>query len=158
MDKRHPEARPSPTRRGAAKRSAVTKANYEALAEFRYALRKFQAFSENAAARSGLTPQQHQALLSIKGAPEKDWLSISQIAERLLVRHHTAVELVDRLASLGLVARKTDPNDGRRIQVHVTKEGEETLAALSVNHLEELKSIRPALRKLLEQFEREYGA
>ncbi|RUP09922.1 helix-turn-helix domain-containing protein [Hyphomicrobium sp.] len=158
MDKHRPKARPSPTRKGAAKRGAVTKANYEALAEFRYELRKFQAFSEDAAARSGLTPQQHQALLSIKGAPEADWLSISQIAERLLIRHHTAVGLVDRLVSLGLVVRKTDPADGRRIQVHVTKEGEETLAALSVNHLEELKSIRPALGKLLEQFEREYGS
>lgn len=157
MDKRHPKGHPSPTRKGAAKHRAVTKANYEALAEFRYELRKFQAFSEDAAAQSGLTPQQHQALLAIKGAPETDWLSISQIAERLLVRHHTVVGLVDRLVSLGLVVRKTDPADGRRIQVHVTKEGEDTLAALSVNHLEELKSIRPTLRKLLEQFEREYG-
>jgi len=143
-------------RRGS-KRTTVTKANYEALAEFRYALRKFQAFSEAAASGAGLTPQQHQALLSIKGAPGADWLSISQIAERLLVRHHTAVELVDRLANLGLVIRKADPDDGRRIQVHVTKEGEETLRALSVNHIEELKSIRPTLRKLLRQFEAEQG-
>jgi hypothetical protein len=72
VHKRHPEARPSPTRKGAAKRGAVATANYEALAEFRYALRKFQAFSEDAAVRSGLTSQQNQALLSIKGAPEKD--------------------------------------------------------------------------------------
>jgi DNA-binding MarR family transcriptional regulator len=149
------EARQSTTRKAAAKRNVVTKANYEALAEFRYELRKFLAFSENAALQAGLTPQQHQALLSIKGAPKADWLSIRQIAERLLVRHHTAVELVDRLANLGFVIRKADPDDGRRIQVHVTKEGEETLRALSVSHIQELKSIRPTLRKLLSQFERE---
>jgi DNA-binding MarR family transcriptional regulator len=137
------------------KRVAVSKANYEALAEFRYALRKFLAFSEDAALQAGLTPQQHQALLSIKGAPGTEWLSISQIAERLLIRHHTAVELVDRLTNLGLVTRKVDPDDGRRMQVHVTKDGEEALRTLSVNHIEELKSIRPTLRKLLKQFERE---
>lgn len=145
----------SSTRTRAKKSSPVTKANYEALAEFRYALRKFLAFSENAALRAGLTPQQHQALLSIKGAPGIEWLSINQIAERLLVRHHTAVELVDRLANLEFVIRKVDPNDGRRIQVHLTKEGEEALRALSVTHIEELKSIRPTLRKLLKQFARQ---
>jgi len=132
----------------------VKKADYEALAEFRYALRKFLAFSENAASRAGLTPQQHQVLLSIKGAPETDWLSISQIAERLLLRHHTAVELVDRLVALGLVIRIADSEDGRRIQVHVTKDGEERLSALSASHIEEVKNIQPTLRKLLKQFQR----
>ena len=155
MNERRPEARSSPTRRGSAKHAAIAKTSYEALAEFRYALRKFLAFSEAAASEAGLTPQQHQALLSIKGAPGADWLSISQIAERLLVRHHTAVELVDRLVKLGLVVRKADPDDGRRIRVHVTKEGEEALRVLSVNHIEELKSIRPTLRKLLRQFDGE---
>ena len=131
----------------------VTKANYEALAEFRYALRAFLAFSEEAASAAGLTPQQHQALLAIKGAPSADWLSISQIAERLLIRHHTAVELVDRLAGLGFVVRKPDPIDGRRIQVHVTKAGEDMLRVLSASHLDELRNIRPTLRKLLKQVE-----
>lgn len=155
MDESRPEVRVSPPRTRGKKRAAVTKANYEALAEFRYALRKFLTFSEDAASQAGLTPQQHQALLSIKGAPRADWLSINQIAERLLVRHHTAVELVDRLVSLGLVIRKADSTDGRRIQVHITKDGEERLRALSVNHIEELKNIRPTLRKLLKQFENE---
>lgn len=149
-ESRHPSKRSAGRRR-----ASVTKANYEALAEFRYALRRFLAFSEEAASGAGLTPQQHQALLSIKGAPGSDWLSISQISDRLLIRHHTAVELVDRLVGQGLVVRKADPSDGRRIQVHLTKSGEETLRALSVNHLDELKSIRPTLRKLLTQFERE---
>ncbi len=137
------------------KKTGLTKANYEALAEFRYALRKFLAFSEEAASTAGLSPQQHQALLAIKGAPGIDWLSISQIADRLLIRHHTAVELVDRLAGLGLVARKADPSDGRRIQVSVTKDGETALRELSSIHIEELKNIRPTLRKLLKQFETE---
>lgn len=135
-----------------AKHASVRKADYEALAEFRYALRKFLAFSEEAASKAGLTPQQHQALLAIKGASDADWLSISQIAERLLVRHHTAVELVDRLVALGLVVRMADPEDGRRIQVHVTKEGEERLRALSAIHIGEVKNIQPTLRKLLKQF------
>ncbi|HML29291.1 MAG TPA: MarR family transcriptional regulator [Hyphomicrobium sp.] len=142
-----------PRKRSAKTRSAsVKKADYEALAEFRYALRKFLAFSEEAASRAGLTPQQHQALLAIKGAPATDWLGISQIAERLLIRHHTAVELVDRLVGLGFVARMADPEDGRRIQVHVTKDGEERLRALSASHIEEVKNIQPTLRKLLKQF------
>jgi DNA-binding MarR family transcriptional regulator len=135
------------------KKPTLTKANYEALAEFRFALRKFLAFSEEAAAAAGLTPQQHQALLAIKGAPGRESLSISAIADRLLVRHHTAVELVDRLADLGLVARRPDPQDGRRIQVSLTKDGDSAIDRLSSIHVEELASIRPTLRKLLRQFE-----
>lgn len=153
MDESHREGRKFRKGAGKARSVAVKKSDYEALAEFRYALRKFLAFSEEAASKAGLTPQQHQTLLSIKGAPDSDWLSVRQIAERLFIRHHTAVELVDRLVSLGLVLRETDPDDGRRIRVHVTKEGEERLMALSTNHISELKSIRPTLRKLLKQFD-----
>ena len=153
MTETRPEDRLSQRQVRRKKGASVAKPNYEALAEFRYALRKFLAYSEEAASKAGLTPQQHQALLSIKGAPGRGLLSISQIAERLLVRHHTAVELVDRLVGLGLVLRRADPTDARRIQVYVTKDGEETLQALSANHIEELKSIRPTLRKLLKQFD-----
>ncbi|MBS0250636.1 MAG: MarR family transcriptional regulator [Proteobacteria bacterium] len=152
MDESHRKRGASRKRPVKARNASVKKADYEALAEFRYALRKFLAFSEEAASKAGLTPQQHQALLAIKGAPDTDWLGISQIAERLLVRHHTAVELIDRLVALGLVVRMTDPEDGRRIQVHVTKDGEERLRALSAIHIEEVKNIQPTLRKLLKQF------
>ncbi len=151
MDESHRKQAASRKRTAKAKGASIKKADYEALAEFRYALRKFLAFSEEAASGAGLTPQQHQALLSIKGAPDADWLSISQIAERLLIRHHTAVELVDRLVALGLVARMADPEDGRRIQVHVTKDGEERLRSLSASHIAEVKNIQPTLRKLLRQ-------
>ena len=135
------------------KKPVLTKANYEALAEFRCELRKFLAFSESAAVEAGLTPQQHQMLLAIKGAPGGDSLSIGQIADRLLVRHHTIVELVDRLAELGLVARNPDPADGRKIQVSLTKDGNGAIDRLSSIHVEELRSIRPTLRKLLKEFE-----
>jgi DNA-binding MarR family transcriptional regulator len=131
----------------------LTRADYEALAEFRYALRKFLAFSEEAALAMGLTPQQHQALLAIKGAPDSDSLSIKQIAERLLVRHHTAVGLVDRLVDLDMVERTIDSTDRRRILVSLTKTGHSALHGLSAIHVAELKNIRPTLRKLLRQFE-----
>jgi DNA-binding MarR family transcriptional regulator len=131
----------------------VTGADYEALAEFRYELRKFLAFSEEAALAMGLTPQQHQALLAIRGAPDTDSLSVKQIAERLLVRHHTAVGLIDRLVDLDMVIRTPDSADRRRIQVSLTKTGHSALHGLSAIHVAELKNIRPTLRKLLRQFE-----
>jgi DNA-binding MarR family transcriptional regulator len=143
---------PKPTARR--KRSVLTKANYEALAEFRCELRKFLAFSEAAAVGAGVTPQQHQLMLSVKGAPGRDSLSIGEIADRLLLRHHTIVELVDRLSDLGLVERNPDPTDRRKIQVSLTKSGNATIDKLSSIHVEELKSIRPTLRKLLRTFER----
>jgi DNA-binding MarR family transcriptional regulator len=133
---------------------SLSKANYEALAEFRFAIRKFMAFSEEAANAAGLKPQQHQALLAIKGAHARDALSIGEIAERLLVRHHTAVELVDRLTALGLVTRESDLKDARRMLVSLTKKGHHAINELSAIHLNELRSIRPTLEELLEQFEK----
>ncbi|HVZ06218.1 MarR family winged helix-turn-helix transcriptional regulator [Hyphomicrobium sp.] len=116
-------------------------------------MRRFLAFSEAAALKAGLTPQQHQLMLSIKGAPGRDFLSIGEIADRLLVRHHTIVELVDRLTVLGLVERSPDPDDKRRIHVSLTKAGNAAIDKLSSIHIEELDSIRPTLRKLLKQSE-----
>jgi len=136
------------------KRPVLTKANYEALAEFRWELRKFLAFSETAANQAGVTPQQHQLMLAIKGAPGKESLTIGEIAERLLVRHHTIVELVDRLSDVGLVVRSPDPNDKRKIQVSLTKSGNSVIDRLSSVHVDELKNIRPTLRKLLRTFEK----
>jgi DNA-binding MarR family transcriptional regulator len=133
--------------------STLSDADYEALAEFRYELRKFLAFSEEAALAMGLTPQQHQTLLAIRGSPGTDSLTIKQIAERLLVRHHTAVGLIDRLVGLDMVVRAPDPADLRRIQVSLTKTGHSALHGLSAIHVAELKNIRPTLRKLLRQFE-----
>ncbi|MGY3405960.1 DNA-binding MarR family transcriptional regulator [Bradyrhizobium sp. GM5.1] len=87
----------------------MREADYGALAQFRYQLRTFLAFSEAAAQSAGLTPQQHQALLAIKGLAAPDGASVGDIARFLLIRHHTAVELVDRMAKLKLIGRESRP-------------------------------------------------
>ena len=146
-----PPKPPADVRRG--REPALSGADYETLAEFRYGLRQFLAFSEAAALAMGLTPQQHQVLLAIKGAPDTDSLSIKQIADHLLVRHHTAVGLIDRLVDLDMVTRTADSTDRRRILVPLTKTGQSTLHGLSAIHVAELRNIRPTLRKLLRHFD-----
>jgi DNA-binding MarR family transcriptional regulator len=132
-------------------RPAITKANYEALADFRFAIRKFLAFSAHAAKSAGLTAQQHQALLTIKGVPEDESIGIQQLAERLLVRHNTTVELVDRLVEAGLVERSRDHDDKRRSVLELTPRAERVLESLSSAHLQELQSVRPVMLNLLRQ-------
>jgi len=131
----------------------LSPSDYELLAQFRRALREFISFSENAAASMGLAPQQHQALLAIKGTPGRDGLYIGEIAERLMIRPHTAAELVTRLVRLDLVRRLPDPTDGRRVQVVLTEHAQTLLEDLSVAHLEELRGIRPLLARLLGRFD-----
>lgn len=123
--------------------------DYATLAELRYAIRKFLAFSEKAAAAEGLTAQQHQALLTIKGIGSVEGLTVGVLAERLLVCKHTAVELVDRLERAGLVLRTVDPADRRRVPVQLTAEGERRLAALTGQHLAEWHLLGPALATAL---------
>ena len=141
--------------------SRLSPADYELLADFRYALRKFAAFSESAAAGLDLMPQQHQALLAIKGtrkgAPGRRGLYVGEIADRLLIRPHTAAELVGRLARLDLVSREADPDDGRRVEVVLTAKGERMLENLSASHLEELHAMRPLLTRLLARMGAESG-
>lgn len=126
--------------------------DYEALAQFRYQLRKFLSFSEAAAHGAGLTSQQHQALLAIKGFSGTQPVSVGDLAGLLLVRHHTAVELVDRMAKLGLLARIADDDDGRRILVKPTRKGEQKLQILSRIHFEELQAASPRLTRILRSF------
>ncbi|ADP16355.1 bacterial regulatory helix-turn-helix protein, MarR family protein 9 [Achromobacter xylosoxidans A8] len=139
----------------------LTATDYELLADFRYALRRFAAFSENAAAGLDLMPQQHQALLAIKGTrkstPGRRGLYVGEIAERLLIRPHTAAELVGRLARLDLVSREADPEDGRRVEVVLTARAERMLEDLSASHLEELRAMRPLLTRLLTRIGDEPG-
>lgn len=130
-----------------------TPADYEALALFRLALRRFNAFSESAALGAGLKPQQHQALLAIKAISAKTPPSVGDVAEQLFIRHHSAVELINRLGRMGLIQRFKDPVDGRKVRIALTPLADETLAALSAAHLEELRSVRPLLMKLLRQFQ-----
>ncbi|GAA4329806.1 MarR family transcriptional regulator [Pigmentiphaga soli] len=144
----------TPSRRAGAR---LTHDDFAALASLRYELRRFTAFSETAAAEGGLTPQQHQALLAIKGSPDER-LTVGGIAERLLLRHHSAVELVDRLAKMELVARTPDTQDRRRVQVTLTPLAEQRLEVLSHAHLEELRALGPLLRALLDRIGEEDGA
>jgi DNA-binding MarR family transcriptional regulator len=136
------------------KRDAAPAVDYGTLAEFRHQLRKFLAFSEAAAQKAGLTPQQHQALLAIKGFSSPEPISVGDLARFLLIRHHTAVELMDRMTKLGLLSRIVDAGDGRRVLVKLTRKGEQKLRTLSKIHFEELRSASPALTKILRSFQR----
>jgi DNA-binding MarR family transcriptional regulator len=128
-------------------------ADYRALAEFRYALRQFLAFSGEAAQGVGLTPQQHQALLVIIGAPEGQVVTVGFLAQRLLLKHHSTVELVDRLTELDLLKRQQDPRDRRKVLLALTPKARRLLSRLSTAHLEELRRIRPVFAALLERLE-----
>ena len=127
----------------------LLKADYEALAQFRYLLRRFSAFSEGAALEAGLTAQHHQALLAIKGFPGRDRVSVGELAERLNTRHHSVVGLVNRLVVKRLVRRLQDPVDHRRVLIEMTPRAEALLAGLSAAHRDELRRLAPVLRALL---------
>jgi DNA-binding MarR family transcriptional regulator len=129
----------------------VSKAEYETLADLRYSLRQFLHFSEEAAHGAGLTPQQHQVLLAIKGFPEKGGMSIGELAERLQVRHHSAVGLVDRLVLKKLVVRKPDPADRRQVDLELTELGDRTLEKVSAAHKEQLRRVGPRIESLLKR-------
>lgn len=126
-----------------------SKRDYEVLAEFRYLLREFFRFSENAAQIAGLTPQQHQALLAIKGFPGRDYITVGELANRLQIRHHSAVGLANRLAKERLVVRKRNPEDQREVYLKVTRAGEKILETLSSAHRAELRRIARQIDLLL---------
>ena len=123
----------------------LTRAEYEELAEFRYQIRRFLHFSETAVREEGIEPQQHQALLAIKGAPADEAPSVGYLARRLILKHQSAVGLVDRLEQSGLVKRCSAPEDARQVLVRLTPRGERLLHRLSVTHRAELEDIAPSL-------------
>jgi len=129
----------------------VTKTEYETLADLRYSLRQFLHFSEEAANNAGVTPQQHQALLAIKGFPEERGITMGELAERLQVRHHSAVGLVDRLVLKNLVAREHHPADRRQVFLALTERGEKMLERLSAAHKEQLRRVGPRIESLLKR-------
>jgi DNA-binding MarR family transcriptional regulator len=118
----------------------LTTTDYQALAELRYQIRKFQHFSEQAARSAKLEPQQHQLLLAIKGLPEGRRARIGELAERMQIQHHSAVELVNRLAARGFVRRHRSPEDRREVLLEVTSKGEAVLQRLSLDHSVELRT------------------
>lgn len=134
----------------------LTLRDYQMLAEFRFLLAKFLLFSEEAARDAGLSPRQHQALLAIKGYPEGKDATVGNLAERLSIRGHSAVGLVDRLVAGGLLVRRNDPTDARRVFLSLTAKGEQKLADLSAIHRDELQRFTPLLKPVLAQLD-EYG-
>ena len=126
-------------------KDALTPADYEALANLRHTLRRFMAFSTSAAQAAGLPPQQHQALLAIKGNSGGQAMTVGLLAERLLIAPHTAAELVGRLADGGLVASAADPADRRRLTLSLTPKAEDILRSLSLIHLREIRELAPGL-------------
>ncbi|HEV2329975.1 MAG TPA: helix-turn-helix domain-containing protein [Verrucomicrobiae bacterium] len=133
-----------------AKFEKLGKKQYESLAAFRYALRRFIHFSEQAAGEVGLTPQQHQALLAIKGFPGRDSVAVGELAERLQLRHHSAVGLVDRMVAEKLVEREFSREDRRKVLIRLTPIGEKKLEKLSAMHRRQLMQVGPELSGLLE--------
>ncbi|HEY1928426.1 MAG TPA: MarR family transcriptional regulator [Caulobacteraceae bacterium] len=127
----------------------LTPEQYRALAEFRYQLRRFLAFSSREAEAAGLAPQQYQALLAIKGCAGERPISVGELAEQLLVRQHSAAELVNRMESAGLVRRAPAPGDGRRVTVLLTPKGEDALKGLAATHLRELTQNEGLVARLL---------
>ncbi|WP_336968450.1 helix-turn-helix domain-containing protein [Sphingobium aromaticiconvertens] len=127
-------------------------ADYAALADFRFALRQFHAFSDERARETGLTPQQHQALLAIRGA-EAGQSTIGYVAQRLLLKPHSATGLIDRLETLDLVTRHVAPEDRRRAVLHLTDKALTLLAALSATHREEIRRLKPLLEGMLSRFD-----
>ena len=136
----------------------LTDADYEALSNLRYTLRRFMDFSTSAAQEEGLPTQQHQALLSIKGHRGEDSMTIGMLADRLLIAPHSATELVGRLVTAGYVSRRTDPNDKRRQTLELTDKAERVLKRLTAIHLTEIREMAPQLidilRKLQDEIER----
>jgi DNA-binding MarR family transcriptional regulator len=127
----------------------ITKSHYESLAALRHALRRFLNFSQDTARQYGLTPQQHQALLAIKGFPGRDYVSITELAECLQLRHHSTVGLVDRLTRARLLRRTQSMADRRRVELRLTAQGEKVIEKLSATHLQELRQFGPELHRLI---------
>ena len=131
------------TRRG--RSAALSQSDYERLAAFRHLLRRFLVFSQDAAEKSGLTAQQHQALLAIKGFPGRDFVTTGELAERLCIRHHSAVGMVDRLEIKELVVRRIGGIDRRQVLVQLTPAAEGILMGLSLAHKAEIERLSPLL-------------
>lgn len=130
--------------------ATLSPGDYSALGEFRYRIRRFLHFSEMAAREEGLEPQQHQLLLAVRSLEQAEELpTIGALADHLLIRHHSAVGLIDRMEERGLIERVRGTDDRRQVKVRLTPRGQEKLTRLSVIHREELRNSGPALVEAL---------
>lgn len=130
-------------------RRRVNKSEFETLAAFRYALRRFLHFSEEAAHAAGITPQQYQALLAIKGFPGREKVTVGELAERLQLRHHSTVGLVDRLVTEKLAHRLASETDRRRVVIELTERGQVMVETIASAHRSQLKRVGPEISALL---------
>jgi DNA-binding MarR family transcriptional regulator len=134
---------------------SLSKDQYVVIAAFRFELRSFLAFSEQAAAQQGLPAQQHQVLLAIAGHAEAQPPSVGTIAEQLMIAPPTAAELVSRMVEAGLLTKQTGAGDRRRTELTLTAKAEALLQQLTQAHLEELKVLEPALTRALGRLNRQ---
>jgi len=123
----------------------LTKADFEELARFRFGIRRYLRFSEETVRSHGMTPQHYQLLLALKGFPGREWATMGELADRLQLRHHSVVELVNRAQTQGLVQRAPHPTDARAVRVQLTPHGQLALARLSALHRDELRRMGAAL-------------
>jgi DNA-binding MarR family transcriptional regulator len=137
--------------RKAEEKLGLTTRDYAELAAFRRALRQFLHFSEAAAADAGLTTRHYQAMLVLRAAPEDQHVSINDLAQELLIKHNSAVELVDRLVRERLVLRNLSATDRRKVELHLTGRGRQVLAKLAATHRAELERIGPGLRRFFSE-------
>ncbi|HEY4803435.1 MAG TPA: MarR family transcriptional regulator [Paraburkholderia sp.] len=119
----------------------LEKVDFEQLSEFRYQMRRFERFSEQAAQAEGITPLQYLLLLHVKGYPGRSWATIGELAERLQAQHHGVVALVSRCEAIELVERRVSERDRRQVEVHLLPAGEKLLARLAALHRAELRSL-----------------
>jgi DNA-binding MarR family transcriptional regulator len=131
--------------------------DYAQLASFRHTLRSFLHFSEAAAAREGLTSQHYQAMLILRGWPDDEPISINDLARQLLIRHNSAVGLVDRLAIEGLVVRESSTVDRRKVELRLSSRGRRVLAKLAAMHHDELRRIGPIMKRFFSELTADRG-
>lgn len=132
----------------------LSKKEYETLSHFRYQLRRFLRFSEEASCENGITHLQYLLLLHIKGFPDREWATVGELAERLQAHHHGVVSLVSRCEKLGLVYRERGKTDRREVEVHLTPEGDKKVEQIALLHHDELLKLQgifqvPGIRELL---------
>ncbi|MEO5737523.1 MAG: MarR family winged helix-turn-helix transcriptional regulator [Variovorax sp.] len=126
--------------------SASEKQRFEALSDFRFRLRSFLRFSEDAARNEGITVLQYQLMLHTQGFPDRQWATIGEIAERLQAQPHGVVALVSRCEEAGLVKRKSSTVDRRQVEVHLLAAGRKKLARLAIQHADQLMELAEAVR------------